>query len=847
MTDPIQTARDADELAVRRATVSDFQRRWFRFARQWRRASQESAEAGVTLLRRALDEGLAPVTDRDPVPPPVEVQANAARAVVAASGLLDAEEYVVEHRLKMGVDPVRHFVEEGWLALRAPSLRFDLWSYWATHLDPTDDQVNPLLHYLLVGRHEGLPPVPEQTPLRPPTRPEGSPSRVCLFAAYDRDGIIDDYVVDYLTELARHSDVYYLADGVLEPGEAEKIAGITRGAWGVPHAAYDFGSFSMLARDLVGWDVLDAYDEVILANDSCFLLRPLDDVFARMDARACDWWSLQASSMEHGERYDGDDEPMPLAEAKERFIGPRKWTDVNYLHLSSYFLVFRRPVVSDQGFRFRLDTVSGQRDKMLVVHKYEVGISRYLMDAGYDFDTFIPDLYAFHPLYSDQAFELIERGFPLVKRNFLGENSLHVLDLDEWPERLRELVPDAPVEMIAANIARVSPRDRLHEAYGAHLDDTGRKIVPPRSVWGGALRKLDVESPSYAHVWTFRANHVTGRLDPGLRAVFEQVRLDPSIHKVVLTGPRALDDVLTGEQVSVLPANTVDGQRLLVRSGRILVDAEPNLAFNLPLAPVRHDFIHAGIGLPVLPHADSVNADGEWRKLRAMAVSSRTEALVRAAADPELDLRQLWATGLPRHDFLVGDALPAELEAEESRLRERIGNRRLVVWWVRDALRHTPEELGRIAAWARDHDVAIGIREPRVERADGWTLGFAAEHGQDIVTLNARTTPWSTLVHRVADTVVTDRVAEAFDALVLGTPLLQYSAPDQRSDAEDRPAVTRVADTDQLLARLRALADDGFARRPVEDPPGAVPLDGLAAWRFAQKVRRMDLRGTERA
>ena len=43
---------------------------------------------------------------------------------------------------------------------------------------------------------------------------------------------------------------------------------------------------SLLARDLVGWDRLAAYDEVILANDSCYLLRPLDDVLAEMDARA---------------------------------------------------------------------------------------------------------------------------------------------------------------------------------------------------------------------------------------------------------------------------------------------------------------------------------------------------------------------------------------------------------------------------------------------------------------------------------------------------------------------------------------------------------------------------------
>ena len=35
--------------------------------------------------------------------------------------------------------------------------------------------------------------------------------------------------------------------------------------------------------------------ELLLVNDSCYLLRPLDTVFAAMDARACDWWGLQAT------------------------------------------------------------------------------------------------------------------------------------------------------------------------------------------------------------------------------------------------------------------------------------------------------------------------------------------------------------------------------------------------------------------------------------------------------------------------------------------------------------------------------------------------------------------------
>lgn len=847
MTEPTQEARDAAELDARRETVRDFQLRWYRFVRQWRRASQESGEAGETQVARALADGLAPVTDGTPSAPPVDVQLNAACAVIGASGFLDAADYVEEHKLGLGVDPVRHFVERGWLDLRAPSLRFDVWAYWTAHLDPTDDQVNPLLHFLLGGRQAGLAPVPAQTPLREPTRLGPAPRRACLFAAYDRDGLIDDYVVDYLTELARHADVYYLADGVVEPGELAKIAHLTRGAWGVPHAAYDFGSFSMLARDLVGWDVLDGYDEVILANDSCYLLRPLDDVFARMDASACDWWSLQATSMEHQESYDGDDNPIALAEAKDRFVGPRKWTDVHYLHLSSYFLVYRRPVVSDPGFRFRLDTVCGQRDKMLVVHKYEVGISRYLMDEGFDFDTFIPDLYAFHPLYSRHVFELVERGFPLIKRNFLGENPMHVLDLDTWPEQLRALVPDAPIERIAANIARVSPPDRLHEAYGVHLDDEGRRIIPPRSVWGGALRRLDRETPSFGHWWAFRTNEATGRLDPGLRAVFEQVRHDPSIRKVVLTGSRPLDDDLAGDQVTVLPLNTVDAQRLLVRCARVLVDTEPNLAVKLPLAPNRHDFIHTGLGLPVVSHTYSANPEGEWRKLRAMAVASQADALVRAAAEPELALGQMWTTGLPRHDLLVTDRLPADLAAEETRLRERLGSRRLVVWWVRGACQHTPDDVARIGAWAREHDVAIGIRESRVERAHGWTHAFA---GEDILTFNARTTPWSSLVHRLAHAVVTDHEPEAFDALVLGTPVLRYveqSADEASSTADSAflgdgwPPVTGLADVEDLLGRLQGLAEAGFVRREVTERPGVVPVDGAAAWRFAQKLRELNL------
>ena len=108
---------------------------------------------------------------------------------------------------------------------------------------------------------------------------------------------------------------------------------------------------------------------------------------------------------------------------------------------------------------------------------------------------------------------------------------------------------------------------------------------------------------------------------------------------------------------------------------------------------------------------------------------------------------------------------------------------------------------------------------------------------------------WSTLIHRVADVVVTDTAPEAFDALAVGTPLIRYAAPAGADDdamgavfeGDGWPEVARVDDTDSLLEQLRVAADGGFARRPAGDRHGVVPLDGRASWRFAQRLRGLDL------
>src|SRR5690606_29934832 len=109
----------------------------------------------------------------------------------------------------------------------------------------------------------GLRGKPAEAPLREATPLRGTPPRrICLFAGYDAEGRVDDYVVRYVRELSRHADVYYLADCDMPPHELARLAPFVKAAWAERHGTYDFGSWSRLAADLVGWDAIEAYDEL---------------------------------------------------------------------------------------------------------------------------------------------------------------------------------------------------------------------------------------------------------------------------------------------------------------------------------------------------------------------------------------------------------------------------------------------------------------------------------------------------------------------------------------------------------------------------------------------------------
>jgi CDP-glycerol glycerophosphotransferase (TagB/SpsB family) len=708
---------------------------------------------------------------------------------IRTSGCFDAGSYLATNAdvASAKIDPLRHFCQYGWKELRNPSPDFDVWWYWSTHLDPGRDAINPLLHHALIGARAGLATRPAAMPTREGfAYPAGKAvRRICLYAGYDRDGVIDDYVLSYLRELSRHADIYYLADCEMAEGELDKLSGYTKGAWAVRHGAYDFGSYSMLARELVGWETIEEFDELVLANDSCYLLRGLDAVFSTMDARRCDWWGMQLSKRD----FVGDVEAAALPtveQVRAELVPVWEQSYINSLHASSYFVAFRKPVILDRGFQAMLDAVVPQSLKSCVILKYEIGLSRYLNSQGYRLDAFVDRLYPFHPLYTLRHFELIENGFPLFKRLLLADNPLKAPHLFDWKQRLQELVPQADLAEVERNLLRVVDHDRLHRNLRATLSPEGVGMFPAM-LDDGSFAKADHSTPKYDHWWAFPVCAFDDSFAGNERAVFEEVRKDPSIRKIVLTRRRGI--AVDGKNVVVVPLNSPEGQYHLLRAGQIFVKHSPSINAKFPLSPKLHNFINLWHGIPLkrFGYASMDMVDKlDWLreeniKCRAVISSSKMDTLAMAAAFYPLSYREVWATGLPRNDFILRAeaALPADLREQGERLRGQLGGRRLVLF--SPTFKNSQEdgyykfgadELAFLGDWLQRHHAVLGVREHMADKARTYSRMLSP---LGILDLSSSRYPDIEILYREAALLVTDYSSCAIDFMLTGKPVVSFA------------------------------------------------------------------------
>lgn len=118
-----------------------------------RRHAAPKAASNVT-----VPEAAASVGEGAPAEAPPQVIRSIAGTVIDPMSLLfDTDWYRVEYPdvAAAGLDPIRHFFDNGAREGRNPNAHFETSWYVSTNADVAASMMNPFLHYLLYGAREG--------------------------------------------------------------------------------------------------------------------------------------------------------------------------------------------------------------------------------------------------------------------------------------------------------------------------------------------------------------------------------------------------------------------------------------------------------------------------------------------------------------------------------------------------------------------------------------------------------------------------------------------------------------------------------------------------------------------
>ena len=227
--------------------------------------------------------------------------------------------------------------------------------------------------------------------------------RICLFAGYDKNNIIHDYVVYYLKELSSVSDVYYMADNHLNKKEKDKILEYTKGVYGYHHGKYDFGSWQQLI-DIVGFDNILEYDELILTNDSIFgPMYPIKKLFEEIEKdKTWDICGLNHNILTDYGKIDA--------------------------YLNSYFLILKKNAFNSNIFKNIISSLKDlKNNKIDYSKKYEFPFAKYFYDSGYKVKSYMGEMGCYNEWYKPSKINK-NRLFPFIKKKIFIHSSFNCSD-----------------------------------------------------------------------------------------------------------------------------------------------------------------------------------------------------------------------------------------------------------------------------------------------------------------------------------------------------------------------------------------------------------------------------------
>lgn len=222
--------------------------------------------------------------------------------------------------------------------------------------------------------------------------------RLVVFVFYDKQGILDDYILDCVSQLQRDvGPVLFVVNGLLQEDGKRKISPFVQKILMRENVGLDAWAFKV-ALESVGFAELANYDEVILMNDTCFgPLRPWPQLFNKMAHRSdLDFWGLTSTTV------------LLSHLLQEKRICGR--------HIDSYFTVFRKNLLASPYFEAYWNDLPVITSYDEAIGHHERQICEFLTAKGFSWGTSYPIRDGYDHVFFSPYGLIAKQHCPLLKR-----------------------------------------------------------------------------------------------------------------------------------------------------------------------------------------------------------------------------------------------------------------------------------------------------------------------------------------------------------------------------------------------------------------------------------------------
>lgn len=311
--------------------------------------------------------------------------------------------------------------------------------------------------------------------------------------------------------------------------------------------------------------------------------------------------------------------------------------------------------------------------------------------------------------------------------------------------------------------------------------------------------------------WGFTVHHIkSGQFIENARAVFEEVKTDKSIKKIIFTRDNTAEFGLeNSENTIIIKLMTIRGLRLMLKCKVLFVTHSISMDYscrygNSKFSVLKLNMTHRvvvnlwhGIAIKKLyalwnplvrKRLDRVKFRRyERTKYSGLIVSSDVDSYAMATMFYPIKYENIWMTGLPRNDFLRKpyDELPKYLRHQIDCVRKVKGTKKLVVYAptyrqnsaVSDAkyYQFSKDEIDELKMILENNNAILGVR---LHYFNNSNVNFNIVEFIDnelIVDLGHKVSPEIAPVIREADLVLSDYSSVFTEAIYVNRPVISFA------------------------------------------------------------------------